>query len=121
MFTDKVETTPKNLDAPKFEPDESDEDDTVVDPNISTKALDPDSSDSVSTVELNVSKTPPAWIQTRSITCATAAKLSSVDTSELNENVKNNSNVPRNKSEPSAIADIVPTETEDVVPDKRKK
>ena len=58
---------------------------------------------------------------TRSITRATAAKLSSVDTSELNENVNNSSNVPRNKSEPSVTADIVPTETEDVVPDKRKK
>ena len=63
MFTDKVETMPKTLDAPKFEPDESNEDDRVVDPNISTKALDPDSSDSASTVELNVSKTPPARIR----------------------------------------------------------
>ena len=121
MFTDKVETMPKTSDAPNYEPDDTDEADRGVDPNISTEAVDADSSDSASTVELNVSNTPPAQIHMRSITHATAAKLSSVDTSEQNENVDNSSNVPRKKSKPSATPDIVPTETEDVIPDKRKK
>ena len=121
MFTDKLETTPKTSDAPDYEPDGSDEADTTVDPNISTEAVDADSSDSASTVELNVSKTPLARICTRSITHATAAKLSSIDTSEKTCNVDNSSNVANNKSKPSATTGIVPTETEDVVPDKRKK
>ena len=98
MFTDKIETMPKTLDAPNYEPDDSDKDDRAVDPNISPEAVDADSSDSVSTVELNVSKTPPAHICTRSITRATAAKLSSIDTSEQNENVDYSSNVPSKKS-----------------------